>query len=363
MNVRKYFLNSLVVLLLSSTQVTQAQTIDLGTYPGGTWAEMWYVSNSGIAVGFGDDSVGNTRAVGVFMRGPDAPEWFDIGTLGGQTFAMCMAVADNGLVVGHGLTAEGKMHGFVWSRQAGLIDLGTLEGHTQSAAYGVNKSGTLIVGWSGVEEWDKEMRPVVWTRSGPTGKWFIRELDTQGLGQLVARPWKVNNNGQIVGSGWDDAGQFLVGILWNPIAGTGWKPIRLESSATYLHSETSGINEAGEIVGGLYTSDWSEAFPALWKPDTASTWILTVLPTLSGLMQGWNWAYGINDAGEIVGVSNDADWYSLATRWSAKDPGLVHVLGFPGNSNVAMHVNNGGVAVGGYSVSGSPERAVVLKFR
>jgi hypothetical protein len=74
--------------------------------------------------------------------------------------------------------------------------------------------------------------------------------------------------------------------------------------------------------------------------------------------QGWNAAYGINDAEDIVGESN-----SVATRWSARDTNFVQALGFPGDWSLALRVNSNGVAVGGYGVANSPERAVAQKFR
>ena len=57
---------------------------------------------------------------------------------------------------------------------------------------------------------------------------------------------------------------------------------------------------------------------------------------------------GINDAGDIVGASNDAEWNWPAARWSTKDPNFVQVLGFPGDWSIVFKVNNNGIAVGGY---------------
>ncbi len=140
--------------------------------------------------------------------------------------------------------------------------------------------------------------------------------------------------------------------------------MRLETSTDYPNAEARDINQAGEIVGYVATADWT-AVPALWKPaaPNGSTWKLTVLPTLSGLVQGWNPALGINDAGDIVGASNDTDWNWLAARWSTKDPQFVQVLGFPGDWSVAIKVNNNGIAVGGYGTADILERAAAVRFR
>ena len=361
---------SLVLLVFAGTLTGWAQVRDLGTLPGGTWAEMWGINDLGVAVGLGDNPDGNLRPIGVPLRGPQAFQWFDLGTLGGETkdccWSMCMEVANSGLIVGHTPAPDGSIRAFAWTAASGVVDLGTLEGHTQSIVGGVNKAGNLIVGWSGVTLWDDSL-PVVWTLDGPGKSWTIHKLDTQGFEQVSGwAAWTVNNNGQIVGSGWDNAAQVQVPFLWNPVPGVnGWKAMNLETSTAHPHAEAVDINQAGEIVGNVFAPDWSTALPALWRPaaPAGSDWKLTVLPTLSGLGSGWNLALGINDAGDIVGASNDAGGNWLAARWSAKDAQFVQVLGFPGDWSVARKVNNNGIAVGGYGIGENPERAAAVKFR
>ena len=85
-----------------------------------------------------------------------------------------------------------------------------------------------------------------------------------------------------------------------------------------------------------------------------------MLATLSGAQQGWNVAWGINDSGDVVGVSNDASGNWLATRWKTKDPSTATVLGFPGDWRVGFGVNNFGIAVGTYGVGDAPEQAIAV---
>ncbi len=368
------FVSILAVLLAaSSLRAQEPKAIDLGTYPGGTWAEGWDINDFGVVVGLGDIPGGNTRPIGVALRGSRALQWFDLGTLGGErtdSWVMCMEIANTGLIVGHAPTQKGDVHAFAWTPKSKMVDIGTLEGHINSAAFGVNKLGSLIVGWSGVELWGSDALPVAWTSvvawtpNGPTVSWKIHKLDTEGFDSATA--WTVNDFGQIVGEAWDNSAQVNVGVLWNPVAGgKGWKVMRLEASPDYPNGVARDINELGEIVGLAINSDWSTALPALWKPATLlrRSWNLTVLPTLSGLSQGWNPALGINDAGNIVGVSNDADGNWLAARWSTKDPQFIQVLGFPGDWSVAVKVNNNGIAVGGFGVGDGPEHAAAVRFR
>ena len=366
----KSFFVSLALLLFCGTQAAWGQVMDLGTLPGGTWAMMRDINDFGVAVGHGDNLDGNLRPIGVPLRGTQAFQWFDLGTLGGETneccLVMCMEVANSRLIVGHAAIAEGYIHAFAWTKLSGMVDLGTLDGHQYSLAFGVNKSGTLIVGWSGVTWYGPDTLPVVWTPDGSGKTWKIHKLDMGGFELLTY--WyaaTANDPGQIVGYAWDDSAQNDLAFVWNRVPGKNeWKIMRLPVSAELPNAQPWDINQAGEIVGWVADPDWN-GLPALWKPvaPAGSAWELTVLPTLSGLPQGWNPALGINDAGDIVGVSNDADWNWLAARWTTKDPNFVQVLGFPGDWSLAFKVNNNGIAVGGYGIGDNPERAVAVKFR
>lgn len=341
-----------------------AKVYDLGHYPGGTVAAARDINNAGVVVGFGNIAGGNVRPIGAPISGPNAGQWFDLGTLGGErsdNSVMCMAIADNGLMVGHIATSQNLVHAFAWTKQSGMVDMGTLSGHTQSLAYGTNKSGSLVVGFSGTGLFSEDSLPVVWTpkvkwtSGGPTTTWEIQKLDTEGF--EYATSWTAiyaNTSGQIIGSAKDNVGGYIP-VLWNPVPqGNGWKwkitqlPVLPDS-----HAAPAQINEKGEIVGTLYLPTNNAELPALWQPDQRqkNAWNLTVLPTLSGLPLGPNEAMGINNRGDIVGFSFTVTASGptvFATRWSTKDPGTVQVLGFPGMWSYAVSVNDNGIAAGTY---------------
>jgi hypothetical protein len=65
----------------------------------------------------------------------------------------------------------------------------------------------------------------------------------------------------------------------------------------------------------------------------------------------------------VVGVSDDAEQNSLATRWLTSNPTTANVLGFPGDWSQAFQVNNYGIAVGGYGIGSNPAQAAAVKFR
>ena len=99
-----------------------------------------------------------------------------------------MGVAENGMVVGH-TAVEGNyfVHGFTWTLQTGMVDLGTLAGlgYGFSLASSVNKGGTLIVGWSSSEYAGIDMLPVVWTpEDRPRNGKFNNSIE-QGLSKRL----------------------------------------------------------------------------------------------------------------------------------------------------------------------------------
>src|SRR5207302_10435770 len=100
------------------------------------------------------------------------------------------AVNDNGIVVGYSsLPGNTATHAFVWTRDGGIIDIGTLDGRT-SLATAVNESGT-IVGVSALGEALGD-HAFVWTEAGGL-------IDLGTLGGRTSAASAVNNSGTIVG--------------------------------------------------------------------------------------------------------------------------------------------------------------------
>ena len=379
---------SAALLLIGGAQGIRGQGTqfyDLGHYPGGTWAEPRDINNSGVVVGFGDIPTGFTRPIGVPIFGPNAGQWFDLGTLGADRTdmeVMCMAITDTGMIVGHSAIAGNDIvHAFAWTPHSGMVDIGTLAdlgygGYNFSLAFGTNRFGTLIAGWSGTGFESADTLPVVWTpkvvwNGGHwTTTWQIHKLETNGF--HGASRWTAmfaNDSGQIIGSA-TDADGVPIGVLWNPLPnGQGWKIMKLPRfSKTYPGVEPSDINNNGEIVGDI-ASQGGNTFPALWRPIEGGriAYSVTMLPTLAGYQTGAGDGEGINDLGDIVGGSTDADGNYFATRWSTKGPHFVPMLlsapTSPDGWSWATKVNNEGVVAGSYGNDNVPEDTVAWKLR
>jgi len=349
-----------------------AKSWELGTYPGGTWLTTWHINDLGVMVGLGDvppigrDGVGYTHTLAVPLFGPRAGEWIDLGALGKkqskgweESYA---DISNTGLVVSHSTTKEGQMHAVAWTKETGMVDLGTLAdtgdpryaNHNCSYAIATNKLGTLIVGGSGVDQNPDIgfLAPVVWrpSKSWVNGKfvtkWKIQKLDTAAFPDYVWAAFGVNDYGQIIGGAGPGDGTTNIAALWNPRAdGKGWEELTtLPSSSACPMNTTYGINERGEIVGSVFAVDYSCGVGLLWKPlDRERTKYSDVieLPLPNGLTgcEG----VGINDLGDLVGDCWN-DTQDLAVRWTTKAPTFSEVVNFPADWSESWGVNDNRIA-------------------
>ena len=342
----------------------QGKVWELGTYPGGTWAAMGDVNDFGVAVAQGDLPDGSTHNFAVPLLGPRAGGWIELGTLGGTESGWeegLITISNTGVIVGHSAsTDQNRPHAMAWTEKSGVVDLGTLAdigypSYNSSYASGVNRMGTLIVGWSGVEESCLGCAPalpvawtptVVWKNGQLLTKWKIHKLDTGGLDVITKwYAWAVNDFGQIVGEGSGDNGEF-VGVLWIPLRNGTWKLTQLPAVADYPISEPFNINDRGEISGDIEPADGSVWLPAFWKPldlsrKTYSNPIVLPMPEA-----GFTICYtdGINELGDLTGEC----WGEAgdqAVRWTTKDPTFSQLLAFPGDWSWSFRVNNSRIAV------------------
>jgi len=395
--------------MTSQTLATQAIATyyEIGTYPGGTWANINDINDSGVVVGSGDILGGWTRPIGVPLLGPNAWQWFDLGLFNNASPDMtggCSEISDAGMIVGYAATEQGYLHAFAWMPKSGTqkVDLGTLKldgldtYDTSSFASGVNRDGTFIVGCSRTDDASNPgslvgmQTPVVWTptvvrKAGkPVTVWKINQLPTGGMEQpgfilgVTLNVWSaitVNNKGQIIGVACEGSKwPARVVVVWNPLpGGKTWEIMSLPLPTGFPYAEVTDINNKGEAVGTVADSaagSVSQNFhAALWKPidSLRRTYSLTLLPTLTGAPNP-NVAFGINDLGDIVGNDYNAGGWGIDARWSTNDPTFVQAIGIAGYESFgwAWKVNNQGIAVGvhydqsdGFSVA----HQAAVKFR
>jgi probable HAF family extracellular repeat protein len=249
----------------------------------------------------------------------------DLGTLGGTLGSAANAINNSGQVVGYAFTTDNvALHATLFSGTGSdNIDLGTLGANPNltSEAYGINDSGQIIGNAANQA-----------TLFSGTGSGNV-DLDDGTFGEGRA----INSDGQMVGEAEGSAvifsgtgsgntplgglGGFSAGIAYannssGQIVGLGSVPGR---DAAVLFSGTGsngldlgtlggftsyayGINDAGQIVGGAQITGQNSAFHATLFSGTGSNNI--DLGTLGGTN---SYAYAINNSGLIVGNSQTAD--------------------------------------------------------
>jgi probable HAF family extracellular repeat protein len=196
---------------------------------------------------------------------------------------------------------------FIWS-DGKMVPLRTLGG-VNGVANQINSWGA-IAGYAENRIKDPgcpkpqeyEFKPVIWLQD------WILPLPTGREPEGVA--FSINEWGQVAGSSGTCAA-FNPSFLFNfqPVHALLWQDgeaINLGTLGGALNNFAHDVNNRGEVVVGsdLTGDQTSHAF--LWTPKTGK---MKDLGTVSGDV--WSAGLGINDAGEIVGVSINADFTVL----------------------------------------------------
>jgi len=300
--------------------------IDMGTLGGPNSAVLWPGLNIwGEAVGISDtsatDPLGETWSCGAFFPASHTGhtcvgfKWqWGVGmtalpTLGGNN-GFATSVNSSGQVVGW---AENTVHdptcvppqvlqfeAVVWGPgQHQMQQLPPCSGHPDGAATGINANGQVI-GISGICQNaggnQTAIHALLWQHGTVTN-----------LGNLGGYAWNtpmaLNNHGQIVGfsdlpGDQHGANPNFHAFLWTQSRG-------IQDLGTLpgdAISEALGINDQGQVVGVSYGAGFTNPRAFLWQ-DGVMTDLNTLIPSGSSLyLQA---AQEINDLGEIVGQASD----------------------------------------------------------
>ncbi len=221
---------------------------DLGLAPGLPWPSTGRVLNdAGLIAGVATIDDEQTHAIAWTRAGGTVA----IDTLGSAESEV-VAVGANGEVSGNRLASyeDGGDRPFLWTRAAGMVDLGT--GRGSSAWVNAMSPGLHIAGGIGYP--DGRQRAMSWTRHGG-----MRELGTLGGRTSVARG--VNGKGQVVGFAENGAGAMRA-FVWR--AGSGMLDLNgamRRAPPGLVLEHAMAINDSGAIVAS------SNAGLVLLRPD------------------------------------------------------------------------------------------------
>jgi len=316
---------------------------DLGTLGGGA-SQAYALNDMGQVVGW-SAAVGYSPAFlwqdGVML---------DLGILGG-VYSCAYGINNRGQVVGIADTgippgSHSEYHACLWDN-GNAIDLGTLGGGW-SGALGINDLGQIVGGSSSSEgSWGQAC---LWQDGG------IMNLGTPLGTEFGSIALAINNKGQVVGH----AIGFSSGPWASPVIWSNGQWTRLTSNqGDEQEGIATAINNLGEVVG-WHRFDSDEGGEIRFDPFIWRNGVTVTLPTLAG---EWHEALGINDVGQVVGLSSPPDGPQRACLWSN---GTIQDLNslIPNNSGWTLYdaydINNKGQIVGNGVAPDGERRAFLL---
>jgi probable HAF family extracellular repeat protein len=303
--------------------------IDLGTL-GGRNSWIWWggINEQGEAVGYaetaapdpdGEDFCGfgtNLTCRAFFWQNGEKRS---LPTLGGNN-GLATAINNRGQIAGKaqttvidsGCPAYQIAPPVVWEKGR-VQQLPTVAGDPDGWAEGINDRGQIV---GGTGDCSQNNHAVVWENGS------VVELPNLGNTSLGNEAFALNNRGEIVGTVSSSDGTTFYAALWHngTLTNLGTLPGDFAAIAT-------GINDKGQVVGSTLDSNvnWSRAF--IWQ-NGAMTDLNTLFPADSNLYG--TMANKINSRGQISG---------MATVLSGPDAGNIHAfLATPVNASVANSI-------------------------
>jgi probable HAF family extracellular repeat protein len=190
----------------------------LPTFKGDAVGVAAWINDKGQVVGSSGACAAFNANSGLYLVENHALLWDngqakDLGNLGGTGGIAgnhSCAINNRGEVVGHSeLANDTTFHGFLWTKERRMQDLGTLSGDYASIAVGINDAGTVVGASLDVSF---TPRAYVWKNGGMTD--LNKLIDgTSALYLLLAET--INGRGEIVGLGVSTSGE-LHGFLAIP---------------------------------------------------------------------------------------------------------------------------------------------------
>ncbi len=264
-----------------------------------------------------------------------------LGTLpGGSSSAAHGVSRDGSVVVGAALNAAGWSRPFRWTAAGGMIDLGTLGGVSDSYALGVSANGQVVVGEARIPAGDRHLEPARafrWVLTDPnTGAGVMHDLRTLGGDWSGAKG--VSADGRRVVGLAKNADEYNRAFLW-----TGGRMQDLGTFPGGNQSEARGVSADGWVVVG---NAHDPGPPGQFR---AFRWQNGVMQDLGTLPGGYfSDAHGVSADGRVVvGWATNAAGQHRAFRWQN---GVMQDLGtLPGS----VHSRAFGVSADGSVLVGS----------
>jgi probable HAF family extracellular repeat protein len=322
MNMRTRLSRSAGVIFLAASTFCAAQTYtvtDLGTISGDDYSVGRGINSSGQVAG----AVGNSSVSDVAFYGDGT--WTNLGTLGGNS-GIGNAVNTSGQVAGYSTSSDNGYHAFI-TVNGSLVNIGDLGGGS-AVAYGLNESGEVV--GSSVTA-DGNNHPFLYSNGTMTD---LGTLNSPAGNLFWNTAQGINRSGEVVGTSYDAKGNFLAFV---------WSNGKMRALGTLggLWSQGFAINNKGQTTGIAYLAN-GEAHAFL---ETNGK--MTDLGTLEGAAFA-TWGFAINDSGVVAGQADVPSGYHafVCSAGKMKDLNKLIPAGSGWLLEIAYGINNAGQIVG-----------------
>lgn len=277
----------------------------------------WDVNDAGTVAGY-VGTLATTRAVtcsGNVIADLELPT--------DATGSIAVAINSLGQSAGQITLASGGAEAAVWDSSGAITRLGVLPGGLFSAAQDINDDGWVVGAAGGMGG----TRAFVWRGSGP-----IEALPLPS-GTIAAVAQGINNDGAIAGTAFGDLGPNRA-VVWQ--AGG---IVELPALAEGATASAVDINDAGQVVGNSSTTG------PPWNVRNAVLWHQGEIVDLGSLGGSFGLATAIDGDGDVAGYMTNAANESRAFVWTSGHRTLMEPLDGDAQS-FAFGMNGAGTIVG-----------------
>lgn len=342
-----FCLSAVISLVLPCGAQTHYKPIDLGVLPGGSYSVASGVNDQGHVTGTGGTSAANPIHGFLWEKNTGMN---DLGTLGG-TNSYPEGINDANQIVGASDVNSSFSDAFLWINGA-MMNIGSL-GAQGSVANAINynpltKTFTQIAGWSLTAD-SSEIHAVIWDANLQ-----ITDLGTLSGGDYSIG-WANNCAGQVVGTADTSSGRTDA-FLWDP--GIGMVDLGTLGGSV---AQAEGINCSGMIVGHSFLAGDTQTDAFVYLPNAG-------MKDIGNLGGSVSHATAVNKAGRVVGDSTlPSDASTHAFVWTAtggmKDLNKL----IPANSGwelvIAAAISDNGRIVGEGTVNGAAHAYMLVPVK
>ena len=274
-----------------------------------------------------------------------------------------LALSESGIVVGYVSRAlgnpEGTLRGFYWDSQSRVTTLlEPLPTDVAGLAHDISADGKRITGFSTGSE-PPRVRPCVWQWNEQSKKYVPEELSTIIANNpfLQASQVIISPNGKRIAACITEKqiSQFIFDsslFVWEQSESGEWIRKKLSDDQPKLKD----MNDTGTIVG---TTSGEGRARACWISPEGK---IELIDLLEG--DDSNTAYGINNAGTIVGLSDDptgTEGSSEAFIWEKGVVSPLRLLRGSESESAALAINQEG-AIAGFMYKEAGENSSIVAF-